>query len=84
MNKNKAPGPNDPFIEILKMFAYSFAIPFADIYNESFRSKYFPEIWKKYKVVAIPKIVPCTFVENTRPIALTSVLSKVQESFVVR
>ena len=31
----------------------------------------------------IPKSIPCSTVDNLRPIALTSVLSKVQESFVV-
>ena len=27
MNKNKAPGPNDPFREILKIFEYSLQFP---------------------------------------------------------
>ena len=84
LNINKSPGPNDPFMKILKMLANSFAAPLAEIYNESFRYKYFPEIWKQYRVAAIPKVVPCTVVENTRPIALTSVLSKIQESFAVK
>ena len=84
LNINKSPGPNDPFMKILKMFANSFAAPLAEIYNESFRYKYFPEIWKQYRVAPIPKVVPCTVVENTRPIALTSVLSKIQESFAVK
>ena len=84
MNTNKSLGPNDPFMKILKLFANSFAVPLAEIYNESFRYKYFPEIWKQYRVAAIPKVVPCTVVENTRPIALTSVLSKIQESFAVK
>ena len=84
MNTNKSPGPNDPFMKILKLFANSFAVPLAELYNKSFRYKYFPEIWKQYRIAAIPKVVPCTVVENTRPIALTSVLSKIQESFAVK
>ena len=71
-------------MKILKMFANSFAAPLADIYNESFRYKYFLEIWKQYRVATIPKVKPCTVVENTRPIALTSVLSNVQEPFAVK
>jgi hypothetical protein len=55
-----------------------------EIFNESFQSKFFPQIRKKYKVSGIPKSVPCTFVEDLRSIALTSVLAKVQESFAVR
>ena len=70
LNIKKSTGPNDPFMKILKIFANSFAAPLAEIYNESFRYKYFPEIWKQYRVAAIPKVVPCTVVENTRPIAL--------------
>ena len=70
LNINKSPGPNDPFMKILKMFANSFAAPLANIYNESLRYKYFPEIWKQYRVAAIPKVGPCTVYENTRPIDL--------------
>ena len=71
-------------IKILKMFANFFAAPLAKIYNESFRYRYFPEIWEQHRVAAILIVVPCTVVENTRPIALTSVLSKIQESLAVK
>ena len=30
LNINKSPGPNDPFMKILKMFANSFAVPLAE------------------------------------------------------
>ena len=33
------------------------------------------------KVLGIPKSVPCTLVEDLRPIALSSVVAKAQESF---
>ena len=79
----KAAGPYDPYIKLIKMFAKYFAIPLAYIYNESFMSRIFPQIWKFYAVCAIPKITPCSNVEDLRPISLTSVLSKVQESYVV-
>ena len=55
-----------------------------EIFNESFQSKIFPKAWKKYKVLGIPKSVPCTLVEDLRPIALSSVVAKAQESFAVR
>ncbi len=84
INVNKAPGSFDPFIRILKIFAEHFAVPLVEIFNESFQSKNFPKVWKKYKVSGIPKSEPCTLVEELRPIALTSVLAKVQESFAVR
>ena len=83
INVNKAPGPNDPVLKILKDFAYVLAVPLTEIFNDSFREKYFPKMWKQYKLKGIPKSLPCSTVDNLRPIALTSVLSKVQESFVV-
>ena len=34
--------------------------------------------------MGIPKSVPCTLAEDLRPIALTSILAKIQETFVVK
>ena len=34
---NKAPGPNDPHVKLLKIIASFFSIPLVDIFNESFR-----------------------------------------------
>lgn len=53
------------------------------IYNESFGSRIFPAIWKIYNLCAVPKVVPCSVVDELRPIALTSVLAKVPESYAV-
>ena len=61
-----------------------FAIPLTEIFDESFQSKIFPKAWKKYKVLGIPKSVPCTLVEDLRLIALSSVVAKAHESFAVR
>ena len=36
------------------------------------------------KVLGIPKSVPCMLVEDLRPVALSSVVAKAQESFAVR
>ncbi len=79
---NKAPGPNDPVLKILKEFACVLAVPLTEIFNDSFREMYFPKIWRKYKIKSIPKSIPCSTADNLRLIALTSVLSKVQESFI--
>ena len=83
LKPNKAPGLNDPNVKILKIFAEFFAIPLTDIFNESFKSKRFPTIWKDFWFSSIPKCVPCTSVDELRPIALTSAISKLQESYVV-
>ena len=83
ININKAPGPNDPVLKILKEFACVLAVPLTEIFNDSFREMYFPKIWRHYKIKSIPKSIPSSTADNLRPIALTSVLSKVQESFAV-
>ena len=80
---NKAPGPFDPNLKLLKMFPEYFAIPLTDIYNQSFNYKIFPEVWKISNIASVPKLQPCSTVEDLRPIALTSVLSKIQESYVM-
>ena len=49
INVNKAPGPNDPILKILKNFAKYFAILLTEIFNESFQSKIFPKAWKKIR-----------------------------------
>ena len=57
--------------------------PLYDIFNESFKSKRCPTIWKEFWVSSIPKCIPCISVDELRPIALTSIISKLQESYVV-
>ena len=42
ININKSPGPCDPYMKILKIFANNFAIPLADIFNEYFQMQTFP------------------------------------------
>ncbi len=81
INVNKAPGPFDPNLKLLKMFPEYIALPLTDIYNQSFNYKIFPELWKISNIAGVPEVHPCPTVEDLRPIALTSVLSKIQESY---
>ena len=83
IKSNKAPGPSVPCLKIIKIFSKSFAVPLADIFNTSFLDKTFPTLWKLLYVIAIPKVAPCTDLDDLRPISLTSTLSKIQESYVV-
>ena len=45
--------------------------------------KVFPKLWKEFYLAHIPKAEPCTNLDEIRPIALTSTISKIQESQVV-
>ena len=78
ININKSPGPFDPPTIIIKHFAEQLSGPLTDIINTSFQEKCFGEIWKAYNCCPIPKSNPCTTVGDIRPIALTSVFSKIQ------
>ena len=67
---NKAPGPFDPNLKLLKMLSEYFAIPLTDINNQSFNHKIFPEVWKISNIASVPKLQPCSTVEDLRPILL--------------
>jgi hypothetical protein len=82
LNPNKASGPFDPNVKLIKTFAKNFAEPLSYIFNESFTCRVFPDIWKISRVFGIPKSKPCSRVDLLRPISLTSTLSKIQESYV--
>ena len=83
IDANKAYGPFDPSIKIIKLFADCFAVPSVHIFYQSFQTMKFPEVWKTSNVCTISKTTPCNRVEELRPISLTSVLSKVQELYAV-
>jgi hypothetical protein len=43
INTNKALGPYDPFMKILKTFSKCFALPLTEVFNESFQLKIFSQ-----------------------------------------
>ena len=81
---HKAMGPDNIPNWILKDFSYIVAAPIAAIYNSSMRQSYVPPSWKQAEILPIPKVSQVTsLAKHVRPIALTPVLSKALESFVV-
>ena len=81
---HKAMGPDNIPNWILKDFSYIIASPIAAIYNSSVRQSYVPPSWKQAEILPIPKVPQVTsLAKHLHPIALTPVLSKVLESFVV-
>ena len=80
---SKAP-EHTTHMRILKYFAKWFAIPLAEIFNKSFKTRIFPRILKNHTVCGVTETAPCTLAEDLRPISLTSILTKLQGSFAVK
>ena len=83
LQTNKAMGPDSIPSRILKEFAYQLAEPVTSIFNTSLSSGLVPVLWKDFSIIPIPKAKQTQVESDTRPIALTPVLSKVLEDFVV-
>ena len=79
----KAHGPDNVPSRILKEFAFELAEPISIIFNESLQSGTVPAIWKDSNITPMPKTQSPTCEGDTRPISLTSSLSKILEDFVV-
>ena len=63
-------------------FADILSAPICSIINASFRQCSIPSQWKHSKIVPIPKVNPPVSIESDlRPIAITSPLAKIAESF---
>ena len=79
---NKSVGPDYIPNRVLKEFAYELAPIIKDIYNQSMKEGYIPELLKSSIVIPVPKINPPRTIENDlRPISLTCTIAKVMEGF---
>ena len=83
VKSSKAGGPDGIKPQLVKEFAYELSTPITDILNCSFKEGIVPSQWKKAIVVPIPKTRPPS-VDKLRPVSLTSIFSKVAESFVAK
>jgi hypothetical protein len=79
----KATGPDNVPSRFLKDFAHVLADPVTTIFNASLSSSVVPRIWKESNIIPIPKVQQPESEGDTRPISLTSCLSKLLEDFVV-
>ena len=79
----KATGPDNVPSRFLKDFAHVLADPVTTIFNASLSSSVVPRIWKESNIIPIPKVQQPECEGDTRPILLTSCLSKLLEDFVV-
>ena len=63
IDAKKAYGPFDPSTKIIKLFAGCLAVSLVHIFNQSFQTMKFLEVWKTSYVCAIPITTPCNRVE---------------------
>lgn len=78
----KSVGPDELPNRPLKEFAPEISLVIQDIYNQSMREGYIPELLKSSIVSPIPKVTPPQSIESDlRPISLTCTLAKIIEGF---
>ena len=83
VKSNKAGLKEDLPPRIIREFACELSQPVADILNASFYKGIVPWQWKRSQIVPVPKSQPPS-IEQLRPIALTSRLAKIAESFMAK
>ncbi|KAI4894726.1 hypothetical protein NFI96_008425 [Prochilodus magdalenae] len=82
VNIRKAPGPDGIPGRILKLLAHQLAGVFTDIFNLSLSLSVVPACFELATIVPVPKTAKITTLNEWRPIALTSIISKCFEKLV--
>ena len=78
----KSVGPDAIPNRVLKEFAPELSLVIQDIYNQSIREGYIPELLKSSIISPIPKVTsPQSIESDLRPISLTCNLAKIMEGF---
>ena len=83
-NVRKAAGPDGIAPAVLRNCADQLAPVFADVFNSSLQQCKVPSVFKKSTIVPVPKKAIVTKLNDYRPVALTSVIMKVFERFVLK
>ena len=79
LKRPKVTGLDNLPTSMLKDTADIICKPLCHIINSSLRNGYFPEPWKKARIVPVHKSGKTSLTENYRPISIVSVLSKILE-----
>ena len=82
-NIHKAAGPDGVPPVVLKSCAHQLAPVFTDVFNLSLEQRKVPVCFKTSCIVPVPKKPIITRLNDYRPVALTSVIMKVLERFVL-
>lgn len=82
LDVNKSAGPDGIPPIVLRNCALSLATPLSKLFHSLFSTGQFPDLWRTANVQPVPKKGDRSDPTNYRPIALTSILSKVMERIV--
>ena len=83
-NERKAAGPDGVAPAVLKRCADQLAPIYTDVFNESLKLRKVPSCFKKSIIVPVPKKPVISKLNDYRPVALTSVIMKIFERFVLK
>ena len=79
---SKSPGPGDIPPRILTEFAPELATPICNIVNACMEKCIFPKLWKRAKIIPIPKSNQLKSLSDLRPISITPAPGKVLEKII--
>ena len=82
LNTSKSPGPDNLHSRVLKEVAQSIAKPIQQLFSLTMNKGSLPLIWKRANVSPIFKKGKKQLASNYRPVSLTCILCKVQESII--
>ena len=82
LKKCSAPGPDGISVMFLQTFKYVISLPLCIIYKKSFNSGCVPEEWKCANITPIFKKGSKSDPSNYRPVSLTSIPCKIDESII--
>ena len=79
LNVHIAHGHDDISIRIIKIFDKSILKPLILLFENSSKSSYYPDIWKKSNIIPVHKKNDKQLVNNYRPISLLPIFGKIFE-----
>ena len=83
LDPNKAHGPDEITIRMIKMCASSIVKPLAILFRNYFECEYFPKEWKKAKMLPVHKKHGKQLIKNYRPVSLLPICSNFFEKVIL-
>ena len=84
LNINKAHGPDDISVNMVKLCGYHLSVPLKIIFDNILQTGIFPDQWKMANVTPVHKKSDKQLITNYRPISLLPILAKVYERIIFK